>query len=163
MEEIVRNLSSLSWWFGVVIVGIVLNIASAYLKSPIDKGISQLSRKWQERSERSLRARQAKIAELRSSQQAQSLLIAEEMRNRLRHLSMVIFSLLFLVLHIYILSSEKSNAADVWPLGSWWIAKQITYVSSLAMMFFAMQCHWTAMTIKSLLEQANKNDSPLAM
>jgi hypothetical protein len=55
MTELINNLSSVSWWIGVVIVGVLINLVSAYIKSPIDKLGSKLSSAWRNRSERSTR------------------------------------------------------------------------------------------------------------
>jgi len=44
-------ISSPTWWIGVVFVGIILNILSAYLKPCIDKYLGQLSNKWKKRIE----------------------------------------------------------------------------------------------------------------
>jgi hypothetical protein len=47
-----NEMLTLYWWFSVVIVGILVNLASGYLKAPIDKILSSWSSRWKERVER---------------------------------------------------------------------------------------------------------------
>jgi hypothetical protein len=53
MNEFANNLTSFSWWLGVVVVGLLINLASAYLKSPIDNLGSKFSTSWRNRTVRS--------------------------------------------------------------------------------------------------------------
>ena len=43
MDEILKKLSSLDFFISVIVVSIVLNIISTYLKNYLDKGISKLN------------------------------------------------------------------------------------------------------------------------
>lgn len=49
------------FWFGVVVVGIAINLLSAYLKGPIDVFFSRISTAWAARSERAKREQDARI------------------------------------------------------------------------------------------------------
>ena len=73
MIDFINNLTSISWWIGVVIVGILLNIASMYLKSPIDQGLSLVSTKYRTRSKAKKAEREAKIKNLIGKIQEQIL------------------------------------------------------------------------------------------
>ena len=53
MTELLNNLSSVGWWISVVLVGLLINLVSAYIKSPIDKLGSKLSSAWRHRTEQS--------------------------------------------------------------------------------------------------------------
>lgn len=48
MEEIVKGLLSFNWWFSVVIVGIIVNIASPYIWRTIESLGSALSKRFRE-------------------------------------------------------------------------------------------------------------------
>lgn len=50
MEKLLNDFSSPSWWIGIVLVTIVLNIASAYLKPRIDSALLRSSGWWRARS-----------------------------------------------------------------------------------------------------------------
>ena len=51
MEEVFRNVTSLSWWIGVVIVGIIINLIAIYSKPLFDKLLARISRVYKTRSE----------------------------------------------------------------------------------------------------------------
>lgn len=51
MNEFFRQLQSPAWWVTVVIVGLGVNLISAYLKAPIDVVLSKTSSRWRVRSE----------------------------------------------------------------------------------------------------------------
>jgi len=44
MKAWLQNLSTLEWWLGVVVVGIAINLVSAYLKRPFDKVFNRIAR-----------------------------------------------------------------------------------------------------------------------
>ncbi len=55
MTDFHNTLFSAGWWISVVFVGLLINLVSAYIKSPIDKLGSKLSSAWRNRTERSVR------------------------------------------------------------------------------------------------------------
>ena len=83
LDEFLKNTSSAAWWIGVVVVGVVLNLVSAYLKKPIDLILSAVSSRWRRRSESARRERVALIAKIRGDKSLQTKLLADEMRERL--------------------------------------------------------------------------------
>ena len=87
MDEILKTITSPSWWIGVVGVSFVVNILSAYAKSPFDSLLGSISRHWQQRSESSRKRRNAQISMLRSSQHLQLIYLAREHRRRLQEIS----------------------------------------------------------------------------
>ncbi|MBI3174938.1 MAG: hypothetical protein HYZ25_14530 [Chloroflexi bacterium] len=52
MIEILGNLNSPAWWFTAVVVAIIINLASSYLKEPLDNSLSKVSSWWRFRSEK---------------------------------------------------------------------------------------------------------------
>ena len=36
MDEIIKNVTSVGWWFSVVIVGLIVSVVATYTKSAID-------------------------------------------------------------------------------------------------------------------------------
>ena len=61
------------WTISVVIVGILINLASAYLKNPLDRLVSKLSKKWRTRSEEKKAAWLKEVESLRGSQHEQTM------------------------------------------------------------------------------------------
>jgi membrane protein implicated in regulation of membrane protease activity len=73
-------MSSLSWWVGVVIVGIVLNVVAAYLKPLMDRVGSRTSTRWKSRTERLQRERNERIAALSQNTDDQILTALNSLR-----------------------------------------------------------------------------------
>src|SRR3990172_8416842 len=118
MDEFVQNLSSLGWWLGVVIVGLLLNLISAYLKPWLDARLLRVSAWWQRRSEPIKLETEKKIAQLRNDRHRQHLLLAEEARHRLRGVIYLLLSLMwllfFLIVKIQNISSPAASAVPLW-------------------------------------------------
>lgn len=51
MSEFINNLNSLYWWLSVVIIGILINLTSAYLKNKLDARVTTTSSWWRKRSQ----------------------------------------------------------------------------------------------------------------
>ena len=73
MTDFFNNITSIGWWIGVVIVGILLNVAAMYLKSPIDRLVGSISTKYQTRSKAKKAEREAKIVNLVGNKHEQIL------------------------------------------------------------------------------------------
>jgi len=52
MDEFAKILASPYWWLSVVVVGILINLVSAYIKEPIDWLFSHISVAWRTRTEK---------------------------------------------------------------------------------------------------------------
>lgn len=83
MNQIVESLKSPEWWISVVVVGIAINLASAYLKPRLDTFLGRLSRTVQERNEKSRKRRQDLLDLLRADPQKQIVFSTYEMRCRI--------------------------------------------------------------------------------
>jgi hypothetical protein len=70
--DISKNLTSLDWWLGVVVVSVVLNLFSAYLKVPLDGFLSRVSKWWDTRNEKVRQERNSRIAKLKQSKDEQT-------------------------------------------------------------------------------------------
>jgi hypothetical protein len=77
MEDFLNNITSISWWIGVFIVGILINLVAIYLKSPIDKWRSLISTKSRTRSKAKKAERETKIANLVGNKPEQILHASE--------------------------------------------------------------------------------------
>ena len=86
MEELLRNVSSPSWWVGVVIVGILINLISAYLKPRIDGIASKLSTRRRNQVAADQEFRKAAVERLKADPHEQLMAAAVELRHRLRAL-----------------------------------------------------------------------------
>lgn len=84
MKNFLTNLLSLYWWISVVVVGIVLNVTSAYIKTRLDRRLSGVSGWWRKRSEKERMKRETTLKRLKNNPHEQTLFAFGEMRNRLR-------------------------------------------------------------------------------
>jgi hypothetical protein len=100
MNHFTDNFTSLSWWLGIILVGIVLNIISAYLKWPLDRLLSKLFRYWQQRSQKSQTKRAELIQKLTEDTHCQTLFLFRELRHRSQANLFMLLSILFLLLYV---------------------------------------------------------------
>jgi len=99
MNELIQTLSSPVWWFSVVIVGILINLVSAYLKSPIDSRLSKISTWWRQRTEQQKAEQEALMNRLANSEHEQVMASFADLRDRLRsqyYLLMGVFIILII-------------------------------------------------------------------
>ena len=52
MDELLRAMQTWTWWVGVVVIGLLINLVSAYLKYPLDALLSKSLIGWAKKSER---------------------------------------------------------------------------------------------------------------
>jgi hypothetical protein len=98
MSDFKTTLSSPLWWISVVVVGMLINLASAYLKPLIDKFLFKVSLSWRRRTARQREERARLIEMLHQSKEEMFLFSIEEVRFRMRALHFILYSLLFLVM-----------------------------------------------------------------
>ena len=154
MDEFSKNLSSLSWWLGVVVVGLLLNIASAYLKAPLDRILSAMSTSWNLRSETLRASRDAQIKLVRESDRELQLLIAEELRDRLRAIHTTLLAVFFILFYVFIrvrVPSADAVNSDIFLS----VVLKGFYWASLLMLFLSMHAFSRAMATRSILKDAS--------
>ena len=86
MNEFLVNLSSLSWWLGVVVVGILINVVSPYLNRWLERTLLKTSSTFRRRAIQLSEQRSKKIAELKVDPHKQILYAFKEQRLRIRAL-----------------------------------------------------------------------------
>jgi hypothetical protein len=67
MKGLLQNLQSGEWWVGIVIVSILLNVLSSYLKGYIDSLFGRVSHRWKMRTAAQSNARNKRIDEMRDN------------------------------------------------------------------------------------------------
>lgn len=153
MDEFAKSLTSINWWLGVVLVGILLNVLSSYLKPVVDNLFSKVSFWWRNRSEDARDARARIVAELRSDRHKQILMLAVENRRRLQSIGYLIYSLIFLVLYLSIKIGTSALIASGTVPPPYWV-RQIPYWFSLLFVFFSLIEYKAAARCRFLLAEA---------
>ena len=82
MQKFLTDLSSIYWWIGVVLVGIVINIISSYLKNKLDAYFGSISKKWARRNKAKRDIFDCKVARIKQNPQQLNLALFAEMRQR---------------------------------------------------------------------------------
>ena len=78
MEEIFfKYVSSLSWWFGVVFVGVLVSLGASYLKPRIDKWIAKFSETRRKKNEIEAEQWQKEVNEIREDESLKIIKLAE--------------------------------------------------------------------------------------
>lgn len=144
MEEFIKSLSSPSWWIGVVIVGIVINIASAYLKNPIDKVLIHTSSSWRIRRTESLEKRKALIELLKTDSELLILYAMSENRFRIRCIGFILIG--FLAFYM--------STSIIWQFSN--IAAIVGLICCLIMTLAGLSDQASAMRVYSVIEEVNE-------
>jgi hypothetical protein len=96
-EEFMDNLISPTWLFSVIVVGVVINLLSSYLKPKIDDLLSKISEKAREKNEKRRKEWEARVELLRNDNHEQ-LLHAAAVNTQLQRTTIIFLSgLLFFV------------------------------------------------------------------
>jgi hypothetical protein len=91
MEEMLKTIATPQFWVLVVIVGILINLASAYLKPPLDRAFSAVSLRWATRTEEQRRQRLRRIECLSGNINEQLLASFAELRAGIWSIILYIF------------------------------------------------------------------------
>ena len=102
MSDFINNLSSIYWWISVVIVGILINLLSAYLKVKLDSSLSRVSSWWRNKSEARKAQRLKDLARLRNDSQEQMKLMLSILRYRITSIMYFLWGVTIIVLAISI-------------------------------------------------------------
>jgi hypothetical protein len=65
MKEFLNNLTSLSWWLSVMVVGIAASLLASYFRNWIDAALSRVSTQWKSKSEKKAKERQELFERIR--------------------------------------------------------------------------------------------------
>jgi hypothetical protein len=93
MEEFLRNAVSLSWWIGVVLVGIATSAIAAYLKPWLDRLFGRFSRAWSTRTEARKQDFLERVRKASESEDVRADLRFEVLRTLLFGMSFMAFGL----------------------------------------------------------------------
>ncbi|EOC7930534.1 hypothetical protein ACKVFH_001781 [Vibrio cholerae] len=98
MDQFLADASSTHWWLTVVVVGIVINILSSYIKSIFETLLASISSHWRYKQEKRT-AEEQKIIELLSEDKELKLVYAlNENRFRTRSVGFFVLGLMFIVM-----------------------------------------------------------------
>ncbi|MFJ4349595.1 hypothetical protein ACIPZ5_01700 [Pseudomonas sp. NPDC089428] len=94
MEAFVENLTSTYWWASVVIVGLLISVFAAYVKSGIDSVFGRFSDVWKNRTEKKLARFEELVVTLAASESEKIKTLAQINANLLRALISMMLAVL---------------------------------------------------------------------
>jgi len=95
MSNFLSDITSLYWWIGVVVMGILINLISSYLKPQIDSFTSKYSISKREKNKKKQDWRIKKLEKLKSNQNEKLLLYMQISGNYLRCIVFLLFGIIF--------------------------------------------------------------------
>jgi hypothetical protein len=97
LEEIINTVSEPVWWFSVVVMGIVINLSSAYIKEPFDRVMSNVSSWWKSKSDKAALKKEEYRTRLASDKEFMLLESMAELRQRHRSIYSLVWALLVVI------------------------------------------------------------------
>jgi hypothetical protein len=158
VADFFNNVTSISWWIGVVIVGILVNLAAIYLKSPLDRLLSSISTKYRIKSKPQKAELDAKIRNLIGNKQEQ-ILYASKINFTL---GVSIFRLVngaSLIIASGLLNIAKYQSPTIKNI---WGFKQIIFAATLTggfMIFWGLFSYAHAFFDQQILKEAKDRES----
>ena len=141
MNKLINDISSAYWWVGVVVVGILINIASSYIRKIMESKLSIISVYWRGKQNEKAEKIAQQIEILRSNNELKIIYALRESRYRIRSVSYLVFAAQFFVAAI-------------------WLSNHFNIVSIICMTFagvsvlLGLEDHRAAMKVKHLVENA---------
>jgi hypothetical protein len=151
MKEFLTQVGSVYWWMSVVAVGIIINLASAYLKYPMDRYLSTVSVRWRNKSEVRKAEWLRKVRELRADPTEQYMFGIEELRLRLQSFWDVLWG--FLGCIVAVLVGDPGNLFGTAPLWNRVVGWVIMLVSSLKL-FHGVWSHYRAFEMERMFKES---------
>ena len=102
MAEFLNSIKNPYWWITVVIVGIAINLFSAYLKQKLDTRVSSLSIWWRDRSEKLKTEEANHIKSLRADKHEQVMLAFQNLRDCTRAILFLITTLTYVTFYLIV-------------------------------------------------------------
>ncbi len=98
MEKFLQDILSGYWWVSVVVVGVLINLASAYLKPFLEGRLARISGYWRTKREAEVELFNRQVSLLKGSADLRSVYALRENRYRLQSITFLVFSVLSFLL-----------------------------------------------------------------
>jgi hypothetical protein len=157
MEESPLALFSFYWWFSVVLVGIAINIVSAYLKTPVDNLLSWFSVRWQKRTDKKKVEFEALVQELRGNTTRQIFAAFEEMRQDIRAVAGLLVSIMSILLTLLFSLTTPMIFFENFVMSS---KVLFSLLASFAYFFLFVPAWTKAAMFRRALKEARKSPTP---
>jgi hypothetical protein len=147
MNDFLKDLGSAHFWLSVVLVGVLMNLASDYLKPFLDRIGSRLSEPFRRKIEKQSLAQNDRIGEMANDEHAQVLSAVTEVSLRVQGLQSFIFGFAYLVLVVMALAVGLDG---FWPK----VAAGVLSLYALREITAGMRSHVGAQVERRLVTEA---------
>lgn len=106
MEEILKSIQSVYWWFSVIIVGVGVNLFTLFLKPKLDNFLSKWSAKRRNKNSAKKLAWEKEIDKIKSDINYNNYLQSKMILHLAFFIGYLCFSILFTILAVSIPDSE---------------------------------------------------------
>ena len=113
MREFLGQLGSLQWWLSVVVVGILINLLSAYLKGPTDSWFYYLFNWWKNRFETKKIAWMRSVDKIRQTPHDHPLIAISEVNMRIRSAHHLIVAAMSIGISVYTMNNSEPTAVSL--------------------------------------------------
>lgn len=143
MDAFIVNLKDVSWWVSVVVVGLLISLLAAYMKSGVDTVLSRFSSVWKKRVEQKENKRLVQVSELAKDERARIKCSANINWLMLRAISYKLFALLVMTM------------LTAWPSGEYF-GFVILFLGAMTILTLAMAMAYNnqATSLKRMLDEA---------
>jgi len=111
MNEIIEQLSNISWWFTVVIAGIVVNILASYIKPSLERVAEKFSKKMLLLNKEKARKYDELITRLESDKEFAQIYAIDALFERTRAVWFLVYSSMFFIM-AFINESTKTFPSE---------------------------------------------------
>lgn len=143
MKDFLASLGSVYWWLSVVIIGLLINLSSAYLKSRLDALSSRRSTKRRAQMEAENAARKRAVASLRGRSDAQILLSTRATHDLIMGLTLLAVGALCIGFRT-LLTVTPADSPTWWPISPPMASRIARIMQFLLSLSFAV-CSLTAL------------------
>ena len=160
MDEILNSFSSPAWWFSAVFLAVLVNVVSAYLKSPIDKLFSKVFATWRSRNDLARARYASRLKQIGASSDLQMLCLLEALALRSKSnswLVVVVINGLFLSASLQVRIAELLSPVAIAKVAERAInTNHVLVVFLLVAIVGAMRTAYAASDLEELVSQARR-------
>lgn len=149
MNEVLGALKSPLWWFSAVVVAILVNLLSSYLRDGTDRAIAYVRKKLpQPKGIDYTQSNAAFLDKLRQNEGLRRFLFEAETRARLLSLELMLLAMFCTALYVYALPMKSGLIAQ--------LMQPVQQVSCLALFYFSSERYSFAHALERLLLQVER-------
>lgn len=114
LDRFIAEASSVYWWVSVVVVGLVINLVSSYLKGPIDRAAARAYTRYKERKQRLSDAFDREALRISTDRELREWTVQEETRLYFKCLRRTLLGIWIMGSCLYLIAAAPEAGAGSW-------------------------------------------------